>query len=63
MSMPVLFNEPISVLQRLDEDLEYSDLISQAVSAIDPVERMAFVAALAVSGYSSTQYRATRKPL
>ncbi|KAH7104210.1 Oxysterol-binding protein-domain-containing protein [Auriculariales sp. MPI-PUGE-AT-0066] len=62
VSMPVLFNEPISVLQRLDEDLEYSDLLAQAVSAIDPVERMAFVAALVVSGYCSTQFRAQRKP-
>ena len=61
--MPVTFNEPISVLQRLAEDVEYTDLLSEAVAAIDPVERLAFVAAFAVSGYASTQFRSSRKPL
>ncbi|EJD55143.1 hypothetical protein AURDEDRAFT_78089 [Auricularia subglabra TFB-10046 SS5] len=62
VAMPVTFNEPISVLQRLAEDVEYTDLLVKAVNAIDPVERMAFVAAFAVSGYASTQFRSSRKP-
>ena len=30
MSMPVTFNEPITFLQRLCEDLEYSHLLDEA---------------------------------
>jgi oxysterol-binding protein-related protein 3/6/7 len=62
IALPVGFNEPISILQRLAEDLEYINLVEQAVSTDDPVERFCLVAAFAVSGYACTQLRATRKP-
>lgn len=70
--MPVIVNEPISLLQRvlsqanpvrqMAEDLEYCSLLSQAALASDPLDRLLLVAAFAVSSYASSQTRATRKP-
>merc|ERR1719337_841133 len=51
ISMPVTLNEPLSTLQRLCEELEYSDLLNTAATASDPVERMTYVAAFAISAY------------
>ncbi|CAE6390182.1 unnamed protein product [Rhizoctonia solani] len=62
VSFPVSFNEPISVLQRLAEDVEYTNLLDEAVAASDPVDRIALIAAFAVSGYACTLHRASRKP-
>ncbi|KAG8999859.1 hypothetical protein FRB94_005884 [Tulasnella sp. JGI-2019a] len=62
VSFPVSFNEPISILQRLAEDVEYTNLLDQAVATADPVERICLIAAFAVSGYACTLYRASRKP-
>ncbi|WKY01932.1 hypothetical protein Q1695_015724 [Nippostrongylus brasiliensis] len=58
--MPVNFSEPLSVLQRITEDLEYASLLETA-STLDPIEQMAYVAAYAVSNYSTTGNR-TNKP-
>jgi hypothetical protein len=38
--MPVLFNEPLSFLQRLTENVAYIDLIEKADDSPDPLERM-----------------------
>lgn len=38
--MPVIFNEPLSFLQRLAEYMEHTKLIHQANAASDSVERM-----------------------
>lgn len=40
VSMPVALNEPLSLLQRLSEELEYSDLLDVANHIDDPYERM-----------------------
>ncbi|KAH7883783.1 Oxysterol-binding protein-domain-containing protein [Phlebopus sp. FC_14] len=61
VSFPVTFNEPLTMLQRTAEELEYYTLLQQAAEASDPVERMCFVAAFAVSGYAHTRYRSGRK--
>ncbi|KAK6745322.1 hypothetical protein RB195_011819 [Necator americanus] len=58
--MPVNFSEPLSVLQRITEDLEYASLLETA-SHLEPFEQMAYVAAYAVSNYSTTGNR-TNKP-
>lgn len=58
---PVNFSEPISMLQRLVEDLEYSRLLDLAAECSDPVEQMAYVAVFNISSYSSTAQR-TSKP-
>ncbi|XP_059801093.1 oxysterol-binding protein-related protein 3 isoform X1 [Hypanus sabinus] len=62
VSMPVQLNEPLNTLQRLCEELEYSELLDKASQTDDPFERMAFVAAFAVSAYASSYHRAGSKP-
>lgn len=62
VSMPVQLNEPLNTLQRLCEELEYSELLDKASQSDDPFERMAFVAAFAVSAYASSYHRAGSKP-
>ncbi|XP_056435232.1 oxysterol-binding protein-related protein 6 isoform X2 [Gadus chalcogrammus] len=62
VSMPVELNEPLNTLQHMCEELEYSELLDKAAETEDPFERMVIVAAFAISGYSSTYYRAGSKP-
>lgn len=42
--MPVIFNEPLSFLQRMCEYMEYAKLIRLASEQEDPVERMKYIA-------------------
>ncbi|KAF9414542.1 Oxysterol-binding protein- protein 3 [Podila epigama] len=62
VAMPVSLNEPINVLQKLCEELEYSELLDKAASMTDSLDRIVYIAAFAVSGYASSQWRAGRKP-
>lgn len=62
IAMPISLNEPLNLLQRLAEELEYSELLDRANSAQDSIERLLLVTTFAISGYASTQYRASRKP-
>merc|ERR1719422_2174054 len=59
--IPVNFSEPLSFLQRLNEDFEYSEILDRASDAADDYEQLALVAAFTVSSYSSTAIR-TGKP-
>ncbi|CAH1102073.1 unnamed protein product [Psylliodes chrysocephalus] len=72
--MPVNFNEPLSMLQRLTEDFEYSEILDIAAKKVkigiqiktnyrctDPCEQLAYVAAFTISSYSTTSIR-TGKP-
>uniref|UniRef100_H2UV09 Oxysterol-binding protein n=1 Tax=Takifugu rubripes TaxID=31033 RepID=H2UV09_TAKRU len=59
--VPVNFNEPLSMLQRLSEDLEYYELLDKAAKCQNSVEQMCYVAAFTVSSYSTTVHR-TGKP-
>ncbi|XP_074523639.1 oxysterol-binding protein-related protein 1 isoform X1 [Halichoeres trimaculatus] len=61
ITMPVIFNEPLSFLQRLTEYMEHTYLIHQANTISDSVERMKCVAAFAVSAVAS-QWERTGKP-
>ncbi len=54
MTLPVSFNEPTSLLQRVAEDMEYTDLLDIAAERADSTERMLYVAAFAASEYAST---------
>ncbi|KAK2740448.1 hypothetical protein FQN57_006075 [Myotisia sp. PD_48] len=54
MTLPVSFNEPTSLLQRVAEDMEYTDLLDTASDRLDSLERMVYVAAFAASEYAST---------
>uniref|UniRef100_A0A8B9KRR2 Oxysterol-binding protein n=1 Tax=Astyanax mexicanus TaxID=7994 RepID=A0A8B9KRR2_ASTMX len=62
VAMPVQLNEPVNTLQRLCEELEYSELLDRAAHTQDPFERMVYIATFAVSGYASSYYRAGGKP-
>merc|ERR1719209_1011358 len=59
--IPVNFSEPLSFLQRLCEDYEYSETLDRAAASPDNFHQMALVAAFTVSSYSSTAIR-TSKP-
>jgi oxysterol-binding protein 1 len=54
MTLPVSFNEPTSLLYRVAEDMEYTDLLDSAAEIIDSTERLVYVAAFAASEYAST---------
>ncbi|KAJ5288510.1 hypothetical protein N7478_001540 [Penicillium angulare] len=64
ISMPVSANEPISLLQRAAEILEYSSLLDKASQSSDAVERLMYVTAFAISSISSSRVRerSIRKP-
>ena len=66
ISMPVSANEPLSLLQRVAETLEYTPLLDAAASASasDNTSRLLHVTAFAISNLSSNRVkdRAIRKP-
>ncbi|XP_052029676.1 oxysterol-binding protein-related protein 3 isoform X3 [Apodemus sylvaticus] len=62
VAMPVELNEPLNTLQRLCEELEYSELLDKAARMPNPLERMVYVAAFAISAYASSYFRAGSKP-
>ncbi|XP_036961089.1 oxysterol-binding protein-related protein 2-like isoform X1 [Acanthopagrus latus] len=61
IAMPVVFNEPLSFLQRISEYMEHTHLIHKACSLSDSIDRMQVVAAFAVSAVAS-QWERTGKP-
>jgi len=64
ISMPVSANEPLSLLQRAAEIMEYSSLLDQAAHVSDSAERLMYVTAFALSSLSSNRVRerSIRKP-
>ncbi|KAF4631225.1 hypothetical protein G7Y89_g6908 [Cudoniella acicularis] len=64
ISMPVSANEPISMLQRVAEQLEYSQILDTAASHKSPTHRLLHVTAFAISQFSMNRARerAIRKP-
>ncbi|XP_034750192.1 oxysterol-binding protein-related protein 7-like isoform X1 [Etheostoma cragini] len=62
VSMPIALNEPLSLLQRLSEELEYSELLDIANRTDDPYERMVYLAAFSISGYAWASWRYRNKP-
>ncbi|XP_041978239.1 oxysterol-binding protein-related protein 3-like isoform X2 [Aricia agestis] len=62
ISMPVTINEPLNMLQRLCEELEYSELLDAAAVCTGAAERCALIGAFAVSAYAATAHRAASKP-
>ncbi|KAG9474562.1 hypothetical protein GDO78_004710 [Eleutherodactylus coqui] len=61
ITMPIVFNEPLSFLQRITEYMEHTYLLNKACSYTDPLLRMQSVAAFAVSAVAS-QWERTGKP-
>ncbi|CAN9505370.1 unnamed protein product [Ophioblennius macclurei] len=62
ISMPVALNEPVCLLQRLSEELEYTELLDIANQIDNPFERMVYVAAFSISGYAWASWRFRYKP-
>lgn len=66
IAMPVTTNEPTSGLQRLSEQLEYSELLDAAAlsASSETGERLVYVTAFALSSFSNMRVkeRAIRKP-
>lgn len=64
ISMPVSSNEPTSMLQRVAEQVEYANLLDSATKQGTANDRMLYVAAFAVSQFSSgrAKERSIRKP-
>ncbi|XP_061670098.1 oxysterol-binding protein-related protein 3-like [Syngnathoides biaculeatus] len=62
VAVPVQLNEPLNTLQRLCEELEYSELLDMANKTSNPFQRMVYVATFAVTAYTSSYYRAGSKP-
>ncbi|KAG9755238.1 hypothetical protein KCU59_g126, partial [Aureobasidium melanogenum] len=54
MTLPVTFNEPTSLLYRVVEDMQYTELLDIAAERSDSAERMVYVAGFAASEYAST---------
>ncbi|XP_044765810.1 oxysterol-binding protein-related protein 2 isoform X2 [Coccinella septempunctata] len=57
ITMPVVFNEPLSFLQRLTEYMEYAHLLRLASQQPDPISRMQYVIGFAVSALASNWER------
>ncbi|KAI4225607.1 MAG: hypothetical protein LQ349_007031 [Xanthoria aureola] len=66
VSMPVSANEPLSLLQRASEQLEYSHLLDTAATSTSQssTHRLLYITAFAIStlSYSRVKERAIRKP-
>ena len=54
MTLPVVFNEPTNLLQRVAEDIECSYLLDQAATFKDSTLRLLYVSVFTASCYAST---------
>jgi len=64
ISLPSWLYEPLTILQRSTEMIEYGNLLSEAANCEDALERFGYVCAFAVSGFSPTQrYKPNFNPL
>ncbi|KAK9759928.1 hypothetical protein K7432_016557 [Basidiobolus ranarum] len=57
IALPVYFNEPTSMLQRLCEEMEYSELVDMATKHSDSLQRLLWVATFAMTNYSGSEHR------
>lgn len=60
MTLPVTFNEPTSLLQRVAEDLEYTNLLDEAATFEDPTLRLLYIGVFTASSYASTIKRVAK---
>lgn len=58
--LPVNFNEPLSMLQRLNEEYEYAELLDKAAMCNDISEQLSYLAAYTISCYSTTADRCNK---
>uniref|UniRef100_A0A914YJF7 Oxysterol-binding protein n=1 Tax=Panagrolaimus superbus TaxID=310955 RepID=A0A914YJF7_9BILA len=60
VTVPVYFNEPLSLLQRLAEYMEYVALVKEASKTSDPIRRMELIAAFALSTSATSSSRLSK---
>ena len=60
ITMPIIFNEPLSLLQKSCETMEYNQLLVDAVTEQNSLVRLAYVAAHNISQFSSYEGRKTK---
>ncbi len=60
LPVPVNYNEPLSMLQRMAEDMQYSNLLSKAATLEHSWQRIQFITAFAISAYASTENRLSK---
>lgn len=60
LAVPVYFNEPISMLQKVSEVLEYENLLMKAVKEQDPARRLVYVTAFGIANYHCTVGRVNK---
>jgi len=60
IALPVTLNEPLSFIQRMCEQLQYSDLLDKAALVDDPIQRLLYVSIFVITCFSSTER--TAKP-
>lgn len=60
VAVPVYFNEPISMIQKVAEILEYEGLLAQADQESDSQRRLALVSAFAIAQFASSQDRVAK---
>jgi hypothetical protein len=58
--VPVDFNEPLSALQRLTEELDYTHLLDEAADESNPHRRLALISIFALTSYSTSAQRTTK---
>jgi hypothetical protein len=61
IAMPISMNEPLNLLQKACEELQYCELLDKANHLENSVDRLMYITCFAISGYASSQYRAGRK--
>eukprot|EP00916_Digyalum_oweni_P011060 GHVL01018388.1.p1 GENE.GHVL01018388.1~~GHVL01018388.1.p1 ORF type:complete len:403 (+),score=72.99 GHVL01018388.1:86-1210(+) len=54
ISMPVYFNEPTSFLQRFAEDLQYTNILSEAIKHENPIDRLVWVAVFSLTPFAAS---------
>lgn len=59
-AVPVHFNEPLSMLQKQSECMEYADILDKAYSCPDPSLRLIYIAAFNIAQYYGTFDRLTK---
>lgn len=57
ITMPVVFNEPLTMLQRACEGIQYSRFLKLADESDDPVERMELICVFVVASLSANCHR------
>lgn len=57
ITMPATINEPLSVLQRMAEDMEYASLLEKAADCTCSADRMMYIALFVLSSYNSQVHR------